>query len=76
MLFVKCDVTKDNEFKGFITFIPLQTKRLSKLLTLCILMEFPINMNTLRMRLPMYFKGSQVEFLNYGIFLSLNVVLI
>ena len=35
----------------------------SCLLTLCILMDFPINSDTICMGLPIeYFKGSQVEF--------------
>ena len=32
-------------------------------------MDFPININTISMGLHVYFKGSQVDFLNYGIFL-------
>ena len=40
------------------------------------LLEFPINIDTIRMGLPIVcFKGSHVEFLNH-IFLSLDVVLI
>ena len=32
-------------------------------ITLCIMMDFPIHIDTISMRLPfMYFKGSQVEF--------------
>ena len=41
-------------------------------LTLCILMEFPIHIDTVSMGLPiLYFKGSQVDFLNYDVCLSL-----
>ena len=44
-------------------------------LTLCVLMDFPIHINTINMGLLiMYFKGLQVEF-SYDVFLSLNIVL-
>ena len=40
-------------------------------------MDFPILIDTISMGLPIvYFKGLQVEFLNYDAFLSLKVVLI
>ena len=41
--------------------------------TLCILMDFPIHIDTVSMSLPIvYNKGTQVEyFLNYDVFLSL-----
>ena len=46
----------------------------------CILIEFPIHIDTISMGLPIvYFKGSQVEFsklLSTCVFLSLKVVLI
>ena len=45
------------------------------LLTLCILMDFPIHIDTISMGLPIvHFKGSQVEF--YNAILSLKVILI
>ena len=49
-----------------------------KLLTLSILMVFPIHIDTKTMGLPIvYLKGSQVEFCElYDVFLSLKVVLI
>ena len=40
-------------------------------------MDFPIHIVTIRMWLPsLYCYGSQEEVLNYGVFLSLKVVLI
>ena len=46
-------------------------------LTLRILIDFPIHIDTICMGLPIvYFKGSQVEFLMYDVFCSLKVVLI
>ena len=40
-------------------------------------MDFPILIDTISMGLPIvYFKGSQEEFLNYDVFMSLKVVLI
>ena len=48
-------------------------------LTLCILMYFPIQIDTLSMRMPIvHFKGSQVDFSKSSclILLSLKVVLI
>ena len=45
--------------------------------TLCILMGFLIYIDTISMGLPIvYFKGTRVNFLNYVVFLSLNIVLI
>ena len=39
-------------------------------------MDFPIHIDTICMGLPIvYLKGSQVEFLNYDVFLSLKVIL-
>ena len=46
-------------------------------LTSCILMELPIHMDAISMGLPIvYFKGSQVQFYDYDVCLSLKVVLI
>ena len=46
-------------------------------LTLRILMDFPIHIDTISMGLPIvYFKGSQVEFSNVYVFRSLKVVII
>ena len=46
-------------------------------LTLCILMDFPIYIDTISMELPIVcFKGTQVNFRNYDVFLSLKFVLI
>ena len=40
-------------------------------------MDFPIHIDTISMGLPIvYFKGSQVDFLNYDVFLSLKIILI
>ena len=40
-------------------------------------MDFPINIDTISMGLPiLYFKGPEVEVLNYDVFLSLKVVFI
>ena len=40
-------------------------------------MDFPIHIDTISMGLQIvYFKGSQVEYLNYDVFLSLKIVLI
>ena len=45
------------------------------LLTLCILVDFPIYIDTISLGLPVsYFVGSQVEVSNYDAFLSLKVV--
>ena len=44
---------------------------------ICVLMDFPIYIDTISMRLPIvYFKGSQVafNFLNYDVFLYRRVV--
>ena len=44
---------------------------------ICVLMDFPIHIDTIGMRLPIvYFKGSQVAFyfLNYDVFLYRRVV--
>ena len=47
------------------------------ILTLCILIDFPIHIDTIKMRLTIvFFKGLQVDFLNYDVFLSLKFVLI
>ena len=46
-------------------------------LTLCILMDFPIYIDTISMGLPIvYLKGTQVDFLTYDVFLSLKIGLI
>ena len=40
-------------------------------------MDFPIYIDTISIELPIvYFKGSQVNFLNYDVFLSLKIVFI
>ena len=46
-------------------------------LTLCILMDFPIHIDTISIGLPiLYVKGSQIGFFNNGVFQSLKVNLI
>ena len=47
------------------------------MLTLCVLMDFPIHIDSMIMGLPIvYVKGSQFFFQNFDVFLFLKLVLI
>ena len=70
--FIKQFLIESTQISGYVNMWHKCTS-----LTLCILMDFPIHIATICLRLPIvYFKRSQVEFWNYEVLLSLKVVFI